>query len=69
MSATYFWLKPNDDVFRIATNNVYYSHEEVHKAIANLHLDIDNKAKTLNPNNIDLGRAMLIDNAASKNIL
>lgn len=69
VSATYFWFKPNDDAFRIATNNVYYSHEEAHKAITNFRLDIDNKAKTLNPNNIDLGRAMLIDNAASKNIL
>lgn len=69
VSATYFWLKPNDDAFRIATNNVYYSHEEAHKAITNFRLDIDNKANTLNPNNIDLGRAMLIDNAASKNIL
>lgn len=69
VSATYFWLKPNDDAFRITTNNVYYSHEEAHKAITNFRLDIDNKAKTLNPNNIDLGRAMLINNAASKNIL
>lgn len=69
VSATYFWLKPYDDAFRITTNNVYYSHEEACKAIAKFSLDIDNKAKTLNPNNVDLGRAMLIDNAASKNIL
>lgn len=66
VSCTYYWLNPSADLYRSRTNNIYYSHNHVVKALQTIEFNINNDAAVISGGDTMLGKAMMVDNLVEK---